>query len=407
MTALILWLKRTFLTGGTQKRRQFYGRLFGILLATFLVQVVLGVLAGYQKHLVEAMINFSGHAIVQSATGRIQLEDKKEITHYLQSQFPEARGVFYRYHETLMPTARGFLPVVFKILSLPESDATSSSVSFWSQLEDVYPLEYKVTESDPKGALVGRAILPLLTDTKRLSFVDISQKNRLLEQLPLSGSFFSDYYDFDSRFVFITEASWQDLYPQEKNQEVTYEGFEVRFKTFQDLERIINEMGEKYSGRFFVIPFDELNANLMQALELEKRMMWLVVFLVASIASLSLFGHVFSYGVHYRQEISIMSVLGVTPRGLQFWFVTGGLISGMVMVLLGSFLAGILLLIMQKTSGIPLDAQVYFIDKVPSELNVTWFVNVILLFFGMALLSTVFAGRVVMKPHQLSQMMRQ
>ncbi len=118
--------------------------------------------------------------------------------------------------------------------------------------------------------------------------------------------------------------------------------------------------------------WDELNANLLEALRLEKTVVMVVTLLVMLMASLNLFGFVFLFLLSRRRDFQILGELGLSPRDhhqILAWVsaALGGVAS------LCSLVAGFFVLVFLKFGpGIPLNPDVYFVSRVPVEFDFWW-----------------------------------
>ena len=121
--------------------------------------------------------------------------------------------------------------------------------------------------------------------------------------------------------------------------------------------------------QYRVQDWNELNRSLFSALELEKIAMFLVLGIVILVASFSIVGNLIMIVVEKAREIACLKTLGGGDGSIMLIFVIQGLLIGVVGVGLGLH-TGLIACWFGKRIGIPLNPDVYYIDKMP--IHVEW-----------------------------------
>ena len=137
----------------------------------------------------------------------------------------------------------------------------------------------------------------------------------------------------------------------------------------------------------------ELNRPLLFALRLEKLVMFVAVSLIVLVAALALVADLALIISSKRPEIGMLGTMGATPAALRQAFVLlGGFVAGLG-ILVGTILGvgGAWVLDHYRLLRVP--GRVYFLDYVPFLVQPEDLIVVLLLTFGLALVSSLYAAQ--------------
>ena len=90
--------------------------------------------------------------------------------------------------------------------------------------------------------------------------------------------------------------------------------------------------------------------------------------LVTIVASFNIVASLIMVVLEKKKEVAILKALGTTDRGIARIFMTEGMLIGLVGMVLG-VLGGVATCLLISRFGIPLDQDVYYIDRLPVELR--------------------------------------
>jgi lipoprotein-releasing system permease protein len=133
----------------------------------------------------------------------------------------------------------------------------------------------------------------------------------------------------------------------------------------------------------------ELNRNLFGALKLEKLVMYCVLSIIIIVASFAIVCVLMMIVIEKRREIAIVKSMGATGRsiGRIFWY-EGAIIGGLgTLIGLAVGLGGVIYLL---EVGFPLDPNVYYIDRLPVDVDPIEVLAVVLVAFPLSLLATIY-----------------
>lgn len=130
-----------------------------------------------------------------------------------------------------------------------------------------------------------------------------------------------------------------------------------------------------WQGRVWVRDWTFQNRDYFQAVAVEKKMMFIIMFFISLVASINLISTLIMTVTEKQSAIAILRTLGLSPRGIMKIFMVQGVVLGLVGTLLGVVLGlllayniGDLVKVIEGMIGRPLvSSAVYFIDYVPSH----------------------------------------
>lgn len=137
----------------------------------------------------------------------------------------------------------------------------------------------------------------------------------------------------------------------------------------------------------------ELNRPLLFALRLEKLVMFVAVSLIVLVAALALVADLALIISSKRPEIGMLGTMGATPAALRQAFVLlGGFVAGLG-ILVGTILGVGGAWVMDHYRLLRVPGRVYFLDYVPFLVQPEDLILVLLLTFGLALVSSFYAAQ--------------
>jgi lipoprotein-releasing system permease protein len=179
----------------------------------------------------------------------------------------------------------------------------------------------------------------------------------------VAGIFFTGMYEYDLKYVYVSLDSFQEFLDRGD----AVDGIEVRIHDPDDssvADRIRTALGPSYS----VKDWKELNRSLFSALKLEKVAMFIVLGIVILVASFSIVGNLIMVVVEKQREIALLKTLGASDNSVMQLFAIQGLMIGLIGTTLG-VLFGLGACYLGKHYGIPLNPNVYYIDRMPVHVD--------------------------------------
>lgn len=201
-------------------------------------------------------------------------------------------------------------------------------------------------------------------------------------------------FGFDNAYAFTTLKSAQTLFML--GGDVT--SLQIRIKNLFSAQRVSWELQSKIGDQYNVSNWTERYGAFYHAVQMEKTIMFFILLLIIAVAAFNLVSSLMM-GVNDKSaDIAILRTLGATPGTIMRIFVIQGALIGAMGTLIG-LIAGIILSLnitalvnwIQSVFNVHfLNASVYFVNFLPSQLQAMDVVNVALIAFAMSLLATIY-----------------
>ena len=215
-----------------------------------------------------------------------------------------------------------------------------------------------------------------------------------LRQFTVVGIFSVDHYEYDSGLALVDMEDAQKLFRMGE----AVSG--VRLK-LQDLFRagaVSQDLSRLLGPGAYITDWTRLNANFFRAVDIEKRMMFLIVFLIIAVAAFNIVSSLFMAVKDKQSDIAILRTLGASPASVMKIFLIQGTIVGLIGTLAG-VVGGVLLAanvdvvvpFIESVVGFKFLAKdVYQISDLPSEVRSADVVLIAVFSFVVSMLATIY-----------------
>ena len=185
----------------------------------------------------------------------------------------------------------------------------------------------------------------------------------------VGGVFFSGMYEYDRKNVYAPlDVVQRFLLTGDR-----VSGIEVKLEDVEDIdagkaevERIVASLGR--DEELLVEDWRDLNRNLFSAMFLEKVAMFIALLFVVLVASFGILASNLMSVMEKSKEIAILKAMGMGDDGILRVFVAEGLCVG-ILGSLGGILLGLWACYNLDKYGLPLNENLYYIEKLPVVVN--------------------------------------
>src|SRR6185437_4730443 len=119
-------------------------------------------------------------------------------------------------------------------------------------------------------------------------------------------------------------------------------GIRLKVRDLDLAPRVARELARGLPDTLFVTDWTQQNANYFRAIQIEKRMMFIILTLIIAVAAFNLVSTLVMVVTDKHPDIAILRTLGAAPASIMKIFVVQGAIIGVIGTLLG-VVTGILL----------------------------------------------------------------
>ena len=191
-----------------------------------------------------------------------------------------------------------------------------------------------------------------------------------LKQFTVAGTFESGHYEYDSSLVMVHLDDASVLF---RTGGPT--GLQLKLRDLNEARSVAAALGTGLGPEVVVRDWTRTNRNWYDAVQLEKRMMFIILTLIVAVAAFNLVSTLVMTVTDKRADIAILRTLGASPRSIMGIFMVQGAASGIVGTVAGVFI-GLLVAFnidtivpaierLLNTSFLP--ASVYVISRMPSD----------------------------------------
>jgi lipoprotein-releasing system permease protein len=184
--------------------------------------------------------------------------------------------------------------------------------------------------------------------------------------------FNAEYYPYDSGLALLHLADAQKLFRTGE----AVSGIRLKLDDLNNARKVSHLLQSQLRD-VFVSDWTQENPTYFRAVEIEKRMMFIILTLIVAVAAFNLVSTLVMVVTDKQADIAILRTLGASPASIMKIFVIQGATSGLIGTLSG--LVGGLLIAMNLNVIVPaierivgarfLPADVYLISEMPSKVE--------------------------------------
>jgi lipoprotein-releasing system permease protein len=203
----------------------------------------------------------------------------------------------------------------------------------------------------------------------------------------IAGIFYSGMYEFDMKMAYTTIEDAQRFL----DLGGAVSGIEIKLDDAERAEPIANVLKAAIDrDELRVRAWQEVNRNLFGALQLEKLAMFIVLGLAILVASFCIVASLTLMVQEKRKEVGILKAMGATGEQIIAVFMTQGLMIGVLGAAMGLGLGYLACFAAEHFGVIPLNPEVYYIDRLPVHVDPMEFTLVGVAAVVVCLLATIY-----------------
>ena len=214
-----------------------------------------------------------------------------------------------------------------------------------------------------------------------------------LKQFTVAGTFEAGHYEYDSALALIHIDDAAKLMRVEGAT-----GVQLKLTDAQLARDAASRMARALPASIAVRDWTRTNRNWFDAVQLEKRLMFIILTLIVAVAAFNLVSTLVMTVTDKQSDIAILRTLGASPGSIMRIFMIQGATSGIVgtaagvaLGLLVAFNIGTLVPALERllsTSFLP--ASIYVISRMPSDPQWGDIVPIVLISLALAFVATIY-----------------
>jgi len=380
-----LWLSQRYLRAGKKEKIISITALIsviGIAIGVMVLIVVISVMTGFDRFLEDKMVGTNAHVSLEFYGGlkdHNRIIDKLKTFPYVAGQTPFIDG------QALVKNGKSIFGVEVRGID-PKLQAQTSKIDEYLKLGSY---DLAGNEVALGQELVSRLGLGIGDSLSLISPVTLTKTD-----FSIKGIFNSGMYLYDSSLILTSIKGAQDFYKMPDTVsgiaikvDDVYKVDDVKEKLYRDLKGF-----GTYQARTWI----DANKNFLEALKLEKIVMFIVVTMTTVVAAFGIVGTLIMSVMSRIKDIGILRSVGAKTKSILQIFVYQGMAIGLTGIILG-LIGGITLALsldkvvdlISHIIGRPLIPQdIYYFNRIPVNINI----GDIGLIVVSALLITLFAS---------------
>jgi lipoprotein-releasing system permease protein len=371
------------------KRKEIFVSIFtfisilGVAISVMVLNIVLAVMTGFEAELKDKLIGASAHVLVRQYGGDI------ENWQAVQNEIIQVSGVLsaeaYTYHTALLLASSGSQGLFIRgISNEPTPREKLEKVILHNLPVDALFTPATTEILRPDGTLDEVALPPLIIGRTLQEKFNIRTGSTVtliapeltsapqglipkLRRFVVIGTYSSGLVEYETGLAYTSLEEAQRFFRTGNS----VGGIEVMVSDLDKAEQIgqeiISTLGTRF-GSFYATDWKQLNRGLWEAIELEKRVYFIVLLLLVVLASFSVVSALVMVVMEKSKDIAILKIMGASDKRILSVFLIQGILIGVVGMVTGTLLglAGCLLL---RKYGFELDQSVFALETVPVHIE--------------------------------------
>ena len=345
--------------------------MLGIGLGVAALIIVLSIMNGFQKEVRNRMLSLVSHVEVVDAGGAA-IADWRAVAEKAR-RHPEVVGAApFVVSQALIAQGNDMRGVIVRGI-VPDEEATVTDLAArlkdtvlkrlipgaWAVVPGVdLARSLRVREGDkvtvvlPGGQVTPAGVVPRL------------------KSLTVVGAFDAGHYEYDSGVALVHLDDAARLFRSDGPT-----GVQLRLADLNLAPKVARELQQSLGPTFEVRDWTRTNRSWFAAVQVEKRLMFIILTLIVAVAAFNLVSTLVMTVTDKRADIAILRTLGATPRSVMGIFMIQGAASGIIGTLGGTLLGlvvayniDVIVPAIERALSISfLPSSVYLISRMPSD----------------------------------------
>ena len=214
-----------------------------------------------------------------------------------------------------------------------------------------------------------------------------------LKQMTVVGTFNAGHYEYDSALALVHIDDAAKLFRVDGPS-----GVQLRLRDLHRAREVGAELAQSLGPAVQVRDWTRTNKNWFEAVQVEKRLMFIILTLIVAVAAFNLVSTLVMTVTDKRADIAILRTLGATPRSVMSIFMVQGALSGIIGTLAGvalglvvAFNIDVIVPFIERLLQVSfLPSSVYLISRMPSDPQSGDIMPIVVISLVLAFLATLY-----------------
>ena len=362
----------------------------GIALGVAILIIVMSVMNGFRTELINKILGFNPHIIIKPYSKRIYKENISaldEVKNYIKTTSYTFNGqaILINKENTTGILVRSYIQDDLNKIDLIKNGIIDGSLNLFNPNTISIGKELAIS----LNLIVGDEITLMSTSNLQTPFGNLP----LQEKFKISSVFSTGLAEFDQNFIFMPFENARSLF------ELT--DMDINLEIFLKNPNKAQFIKEKIQGKFidqYIYSWEDLNKSFFGALKVERNVMFIILTLIIIVAAFNIISGLTILVKNKTKEIAILRTLGFSKNSIaKVFFLTGftigflATISGVLIGVLFSFYIEEIRVLITLLFNIKLfPEEIYFLNKMPSEINISYIFVISIFSLFITFLATIF-----------------
>lgn len=348
--------------------------IMGVAVGVCALIVVLAVMSGFDRDLREKIVGTNSHIVVEKEGG---ISDYNKLVERINKMPNVVASAPFINGQALVREKEQVLGVIFKGINIElEKNVTN--------IEKYLKKGTSLLKKDT--VLIGKELALRLGLDVGDSISLISAADPKPKLFKIVGIFDSGMFEYDMNLVFTSLEGAQDFYETGDFAG----GIGIKLSNLYKADKIKNEIQKELGIDYWVRSWTDLNKNLFSALKLEKTTMFIILALIVLVACFNIASTLIMMVMEKTKDIGILKSIGATNLSIKKIFIFNGFFIGFLGTVLGAGGGFFLCYLLKTYQFIKLPRDIYYIDRLPVNLEMFDSVAVIVAAILISLASTFY-----------------
>ena len=214
-----------------------------------------------------------------------------------------------------------------------------------------------------------------------------------LKQFTLVGTFDAGHYEYDNGLAWIHVDDAAKLFRVEGPT-----GVQLRLADLHQAREVAADLAQTLGTGLVVRDWTRTNRNWFAAVQVEKRLMFIILTLIVAVAAFNLVSTLVMTVTDKRADIAILRTLGASPRSVMSIFIVQGALAGLIGTLSGvafgllvAFNIDVIVPFIERLLSVSfLPSSVYLISRMPSDPQSSDIVPIVVISLVLSFLATLY-----------------
>src|SRR5215217_7192711 len=359
----------------------------GIMLGVATLIIVMAVMNGFRKELLDKILGLNGHLLVQPLES--PLTDWKDVADGIRLAAPVVDG------QALASSAFNAAGVLVRgMRSADLNNLTSIAKNIKQGTMEGF--------DEGQGVIIGRRLADQLSLHSGDTITLVAPKGAVtpmgttprIKPYKVAAVFEIGMSEYDASFVFMPLPESQ-AYFNRKDDVTAIEVFTTNPDRIDEFRKSVTEA----SGRpVFLVDWRQRNSTFFNALQVERNVMFLILTMIVLVAALNIVSGLIMLVKDKGSDIAILRTMGASQGSIMRVFLITGAAIGVVGTLVG-FFVGLLVcfnietirqFLSWLTSTELFSPELYFLSKLPAEIDVRETSAVVIMALTLSFLATLY-----------------